>query len=103
MASQVNQQLASALAAYAAALPRQARLIRLAEEVLRLLADVRAALSPPPGVDFDQTAAQLAAGEPILATVPIPAAIFRDTLTRLLELCRQFDLLPTLPPTCFTP
>ena len=98
MASQLNQQLASALAAYAAALPRQARLIRLAEEVLRLLADVRAALPPPPGVDFDQTAARLAAGEPILATVPIPAAIFRDTLTRLLELCRQFDLLPTLPP-----
>jgi FdhE protein len=96
MANQLNQQLDKALAAYAAALPRQARLIQLAGEVLIQLAVVRAALPPPPGVDLDRAAARLAAGEPILATVPIPAAIFQDTLTRLLELCRQFDLLPVL-------
>jgi hypothetical protein len=98
MANQLNQQLDKALAAYAVALPRQARLIQLAGEVLIQLAVVRAALPLPPGVDLDQAAARLAAGEPILATVPIPAAIFRDTLTRLLELFRQFDLLPALPP-----
>jgi FdhE protein len=98
MANQLNQRLDSALAAYAAALPRQARLIQLAGEVLRRLADVKAALPPSPGVDLHQTAARLAAGEDILATVPVSAPIFRDTVTRLLELFRQFDLLPTLPP-----
>ena len=74
MSSHPDQQLETALTAYAAALPRQARLIQLAGEVLRQLADVRAALPPSPGVDLEQTAARLAAGEPILATVPDPGA-----------------------------
>ncbi len=98
MSSRPDRQLEATLAAYAAALPRQARLIQLAGELLRQLADVRAGLPPSPEVDLEAAAAQLAAGESILTTVPVAAPIFRETLTRLLELCRQFDLLPALSP-----
>jgi hypothetical protein len=97
MASQLNQRLDSALSAYAAALPRQARLIRLAGEVLRHLAIAQVAL-PPPAVNLIEAAAKLAAGTHILTALPIPAPIFRNTLSRLLELGRQFDLLPALSP-----
>ncbi len=98
MSSRPDPQLETALTAYAAALPRQARLIQLAGEVLRQLADVRAALPPSPEVDHQETVARLAAGEIILATVPVSVPIFRDTLARLLEICREFELLPALSP-----
>ncbi len=96
MSSPPDRQLETALTAYTAALPRQARLIQLAGEVLRQLAVVQAALPPLPEVNLKEAAAKLAAGQNILATVPVPGPIFQNTLSRLLELCRQFELLPVL-------
>lgn len=96
MSNRPDQQLENALIDYHAALPRQARLIQLAGEVLRQLVAVQTDLPPSPLLTEKDVAATLAAGRPLLAIAPIPAAIFRNTLGRLLELFRQFELLPPL-------
>lgn len=97
MSNPPDPQLETALNAYTAALPRQARLIQLAGEVLRHLAAVRAALPPTPGMAEKEAAARLAAGETILAPVLIPVANFRHSLGCLLEIFQTFELLPPLP------
>lgn len=97
MPNHPGQQLEIALTVYSAALPRQARLIQLAGEVLRQLAAVQAHLPPSPPLPEKEAKAGLAAGEPLLATVPIPVAIFHNVLGRLVELFQQFELLPPLP------
>jgi hypothetical protein len=97
MLSPPDPQLENALSAYTAALPRQARLIHLAGEVLRLLAEVQAGLPSPPGMTASEAEARLAAGETILAPVLIPPADFRPTLGRMLEIFQKFELLPPLP------
>jgi hypothetical protein len=98
MSSPPDRQLEIALAAYAAALPRQARLIQLAGEVLRHLAVVKASLPSPPEVNLQEAATNIANGKQALTALPIPEPIFRNSLSRLLALCRQFDLLPRLSP-----
>ncbi len=49
-------------------------------------------------MNLEEAAARLAAGKHILTTVPVSGPIFRNTLHRLLELSRQFELLPSLSP-----
>jgi hypothetical protein len=98
MSNRPDQQLEIALTDYTAALPRQARLIQLAGEVLRQLAAVQAHLPPARSLTEKDVTATLAAGEPLFATMPISAPIFQNTLGRLLDLFRQFELLPSLPP-----
>jgi FdhE protein len=93
-----DQELETALEAYLAALPRQARLIRLAGEVLRQVAAVQADLPSAPAMADSEAEARLHAGELLLAHLPFSTPTFRQTLSRLLELCRQFELLPPLPP-----
>ena len=74
MSSLSDPQLETALSIYTAALPRQARLIQLAGEVLRQLAVVKAGLPPVQESENKQVEDKLAAGQPILAQVPIPAS-----------------------------
>jgi FdhE protein len=93
-----NQELDTALQAYLAALPRQARLIRLAGEVLRQVGAVQAGLPSAPGLAAPEAEARLRAGEPVQAHLPISTPVFKNTLGRLLELCQQFELLPPLSP-----
>lgn len=97
MSSLSDPQLKTALSVYTAALPRHARLIQLAGEVLRQLALVKAGLPPVQESEKKAVEDRLAAGQPILAQVPIPAAIFQDFLNRLLELFQDNELLPLLP------
>ena len=96
MSSPPVLQLNTALSTYAAALPRHARLIQLAGEVLRQLAAVQAGLPPVPGMADSEVEAKLAAGQAIVDQVPIPVSIFQNTLSHLLELFRQFELMPPL-------
>ncbi len=96
MSSPPDPQLKTALSIYAAALPRHARLIQLAGEVLRQLAAVQAGLPPVQEMADKEVEAKLAAGQSILDQVPIPVSIFQNTLSRLLELFRQFELMPPL-------
>ena len=96
MSSPPVLQLNTALSTYAAALPRHARLIQLAGEVLRQLAAVQASLPPVPGMADQEVEAKLAAGQAIVDQVPVPVSIFQNTLSHLLELFRQFELMPPL-------
>ena len=96
MSSPPALQLNTALSTYAAALPRHARLIQLAGEVLQQLAAVQAGLPPVQGIDDNEVEARLAAGQAIVDQVPIPVSIFQNTLSHLLELFRQFELMPPL-------
>jgi FdhE protein len=96
MSSPPSLQLDTALSIYAAALPRHARLIQLAGEVLRQVAAVRGGLPPVPGIAVDEVAAKLAAGQYTVDQVPMPVSIFQNSLDRLLELFRQVELMPPL-------
>ncbi len=96
MSSPHSPQLESSLSIYAAALPRHARLIQLAGEVLRQLGAVQAGLSPIQEITDQDVEAKLAAGHPIFPHVPISATSHRDILASLLELFRQFELMPPL-------
>jgi FdhE protein len=96
MSSPYSPQLESSLGIYAAALPRHARLIQLAGEVLRQLGAVQAGWSPIQEIADQDIEAKLAAGHPIFPHVPISETIHRNILARLLELFRQFELVPPL-------
>lgn len=101
MSSPHSPQLESALRIYAAALPRHARLLELAGAVLLRLAVVQADLSQSPDMAAQEIEASLDAGRPASPRLPISAAIFQDTLARLLDLFRQFDLIPKIVPEQF--
>lgn len=98
MSSPPSLDLDTALKAYLAALPRQDRLLRLAGEVLRLLAAVQADLPAPPPLDADAASARLQAEARLQVHLPISEPVFQATFSRLLMLCQQFELLPALPP-----
>ncbi len=77
MSSPPGLPLNTALSTYAAALPRHARLIQLAGEVLRQLAAVQAGLPPVRGIADNDAEAKLAAGLAIVDQVPISVLFFK--------------------------
>ncbi len=60
------------------------------------MAAVQAGLPPVQEMAEKEAEAKLAVGQSMLDQVPIPVITFQNTLSRLLELFRQFELMPPL-------
>jgi transcription elongation factor Elf1 len=96
MSTPSDPQLETALSTYAAALPRHARLIQLAGEVLRQSAAVQAGLALLAEVAQEAAEDKRPATPPILSDLSIPPAVFHDFLHQLLGLFLDYGLLPRL-------
>lgn len=95
MPSHLPKQLEAAIQAYTTAVPRRARLMDLAGAVLA--AQSTALVPAPPAGDLEAATSLLAAGQPLLTALAVPAVAFRALLAQLLTVFQRFELLRPLP------
>jgi hypothetical protein len=96
MAKPLPESLAAALQAYKNAVPRRARLLDLAGEVLAVLAAVPLSFPPPTTAARQDAAVRAAAGHILWEEPPIQGQVVPELLRQLLSVFQDFTLLPPL-------